>query len=198
MACAKRDCRSVTRLLWRYAAPRRATRCAGGRADGDGVAYRSGTRDPTRLFVTELINLKGICTAIGTVTSETARQRSSGYRSSGCSTGANELTASRDIQDCVDDATPKVEMGSPHGEPAVGVRDTNDKNCDGKERKGLKIASKGSFNPSGNAGERRDALFPRAGSPPIASVPALQVRHDYDVHDAEDYACGEQGESDGS
>ena len=29
------------------------------------------------------------------------------------------------------------------------------------------------------------------------SVPALQVRRDYDVYDAEDYACGEQGEFDG-
>jgi len=27
-------------------------------------------------------------------------------------------------------------------------------------------------------------------------LPALQVRHDDDVHDAEDYACGEQGEFD--
>src|SRR5262245_66383529 len=51
--------------------------------------------------------------------------------------------------------------------------------------------------PSGNAGERHNALFPRTGSPPIASLPALQVRHDDDVQDAEDYACGEQGEFDG-
>jgi hypothetical protein len=28
-------------------------------------------------------------------------------------------------------------------------------------------------------------------------LPALQVRHDDDVHDAEDYACGEQDEFDG-
>src|SRR5215475_1879710 len=100
----------------------------------------------------------------------------------------------RRIQDCVDDATPKVEVGSPHGEPAVRVRYGDDKNCGGKERKGFKIVSKCSFSPSGNAGERRNALFPRAGSPPIASLPALQMRHDDDVHDAEDYACDEQGE----
>src|SRR5262249_62253577 len=66
--------------------------------------------------------------------------------------------------------------------------------CSGKERKGLKIVSKCSFSPSGNAGERRNALFPRAGSPPIASLPALQMRHGDDVHDAEDYTCGEQDE----
>src|SRR5215475_3719153 len=103
----------------------------------------------------------------------------------------------RRIQDCVDDATPKVEVGSPHGEPAVHVRHGDNKNCSGEEWKGLKIVSKCSFSPSGNAGERRNALFPRAGSPPIASLPALQVRHDDDVQDAEDYACGEQGEFDG-
>jgi hypothetical protein len=28
-------------------------------------------------------------------------------------------------------------------------------------------------------------------------LPALQVRHDDDVQDAEDYACGKQGEFDG-
>ena len=28
-------------------------------------------------------------------------------------------------------------------------------------------------------------------------MPALQVRRDYDVYDAEDYACGEQDEFDG-
>src|SRR5262245_2956846 len=88
-------------------------------------------------------------------------------------------------------------MGSPHGEPAVRVRHSDDKNCSGEEWKGLKIVSKCSFSPSGNAGERRRTLFPRAGSPPIASLPALQVRHDDDVQDAEDYACGEQGEFDG-
>src|SRR5215510_6931519 len=98
------------------------------------------------------------------------------------------------IRDCVNDAPPKVEVSSPHGEPTVRVRHGDDKNCSGKERKGLKIVSQCSFGPSGNAGERRDALFPRAGSPPIASLPALQMRHDDDVHDAEDYTCGEQGE----
>src|SRR5262245_23046948 len=70
--------------------------------------------------------------------------------------------------------------------------------CEEQRRrtKGLKIISKCPFSPSGNAGERRNALFPRACSPPIASLPALQVRHDDDVHDAEYYACGEQGEFD--
>src|SRR5215510_619676 len=87
-------------------------------------------------------------------------------------------------------------MGSPHGEPVVRVRHGGNKNCSGEEWKGLKIVSKRSFSPSGNAGERRNALFPRAGSPPIASLPALQVRYDDDVQDAEDYACGEQGEFD--
>src|SRR5262249_60836759 len=88
-------------------------------------------------------------------------------------------------------------MGSPHGEPAVRVRHSDDKNCSGEEWKGLKIVSKRSFSPSGNAGERLNALFPRAGSPPIASLPAQQVRHDDDVQDAEDYTCGEQAEFDG-
>jgi hypothetical protein len=32
------------------------------------------------------------------------------------------------VQDCVDDATPKVEVGSPQGESAVRVRHRNDDN----------------------------------------------------------------------
>src|SRR5215831_8916607 len=130
----------------------------------------------------------------GTVTSGTVRQHSSGCRSSGCSTRANEPMASPPYTGLRRRCDPKSEVGSPHGEPAVRVRYGDDKNCGGKERKGLKIVSKCSFSPSGNAGERRNALFPRADSPPIASLPALQMRHDDDVHDAEDYACGEQGE----
>jgi hypothetical protein len=66
----------------------------------------------------------------------------------------------RQIQDCVDDATPKVEVGSPRGEPAVRARHSDDENCSGEEWKGLKIVSKCSFGPSGNAGERRNAVFP--------------------------------------
>src|SRR5262249_28929451 len=80
--------------------------------------------------------------------------------------------------------------------PAMRVRHGDGKNCSGEEWKGLKIVSKCSFSPSGNAGERRNGVFPRAGSPPIASLPALQVRHDDDVRDPEDYARGEQDEFD--
>lgn len=60
----------------------------------------------------------------------------------------------------VEDATPEVEVGSPHREPVVCVRHGDDKNCSGEEWKGLKIVSKCSFSPSGNAGERRNAVFP--------------------------------------
>jgi hypothetical protein len=59
------------------------------------------------------------------------------------------------------------------------------------------MVSKCSFDPSGNAGEQRDALFPEASTPPITSLPALQVRHDDDLHDPENDACDEQGEFDG-
>src|SRR5262245_12111688 len=88
-------------------------------------------------------------------------------------------------------------MGSPHGEPVVRVRHGGNKNCSGEEWKGLKIVSKCLFSPSGNASKRRNALFPRAGSPPISSLPALQVGYNDDVQDAEDYACREQSEFDG-
>jgi hypothetical protein len=53
---------------------------------------------------------------------------------------------------------PKVEVGSPHGEPAVRVRHGDGKNCIGKEWKGLEIVSKCPFSPSSDADERRTLL----------------------------------------
>jgi hypothetical protein len=77
---------------------------------------------------------------IATVTSGTGRQHSSGCRSSECSTGANELTASPPYTRLRRRRDPKKEkLGSPHGEPAVRVRPGDDKNCSGKEREGLRI-----------------------------------------------------------
>src|SRR5215470_4187167 len=78
----------------------------------------------------------------------------------------------------------------------MGVRQGDEKNCSDKERKGLKIVSERSFSPASNAGERSNLLLPRTGSPTVAPLPALEVRHDDDVHNAEDHACGEQGEFD--
>src|SRR5262249_17419997 len=51
--------------------------------------------------------------AIATVTSGTARQRSSGCRSSGCSTRANELTASPPYTELRKRCDPKSRSGLP-------------------------------------------------------------------------------------
>jgi len=77
------------------------------------------------------------------------------------------------------------------------VGHSDKKNCSGKEWKSFEIISECSFNPSSKAGEWSTTLFPRASSPPIAALPALEVRHHDDMHDPEDNACSEQREFDG-
>jgi hypothetical protein len=60
----------------------------------------------------------------------------------------------------------------------------------------LKVISKRSFSPSSKPGQCRDAMFPRTGGPPMASLPALQMRHGNDLNNAKHNACEKQGKFD--
>ena len=103
----------------------------------------------------------------------------------------------RRVQNHVDYASPKKELSAPYSQPAVRVCHGNQKNCRSKKWERLEIVSERSFDPSCDAGKRQHGLLSRASRPPIAALPALQVRHGDDVHDADSDACGEQDEFDG-